>query len=672
MAKVRLRTYADEIDSYMYQTVGHDAVHVVAAAMGVPLYRACIRGQPNNQGPIYGQRDPTSSTYDAHDETEDLYHLLREVKAHHPDIEGVSVGAILSNYQRVRVEHVALRPDIQMQPLAYLWQRNQTSLLHEMNASGLDAIVIKVAGIGLGERDLGKTLRVLTPKLEHLHQLYGAHVCGEGGEYETLSLDSPLFQQRISMYVGSYLLSDDTEVVVHHDAAFASVSYLRLRQTSLIDKEHYGPEMVRTQLSAPPLLDPLGIASLRAIERAPVAPLQDSVSNYTMAAWLPSLSVAVRGPWLSIANLCASASSASFEDGARDLFARLDATLRAHGYERTDVTHINVYLASQVHFAAINAVYRTFFGAAPPSRACIALPVGHGAHVMLDVVACRPSAQSERRSLHVQSRSYWAPANIGPYSQAVGDYGRIYMAGQIGMEPCTLDVPSSPSLQLALALQHQRRIALAVREWGTQGHIEGGICWLAMQPDHSWSEAVGRAWQAESEADESHCAHAHPHAQSFDDNAWLATTASTIPLLCVYLGRDALPKRAVAEWQLTASMPSEEADAPQAFRGTLVQGGMAFTYRVLAQGPHSCGIVLLTPSEAPDSLDEQAHRVLAWAARSVHAKLLYPTTQGPEAAQAHVASLLGADAALSCLPVFGWSWAGEDLDSTSVGALVWT
>lgn len=27
--------------------------------------------------------------------------------------------------------------------------------------------------------------------------MYGLHVCGEGGEYETLTLDSPLFKQRI-------------------------------------------------------------------------------------------------------------------------------------------------------------------------------------------------------------------------------------------------------------------------------------------------------------------------------------------------------------------------------------------------------------------------------------------------------------------------------------------
>lgn len=97
---------ADEIDSYMYQTVGHDAVHAVAAAMGLPLYRAEITGEPLNQGAVYGARDPHATKESARDETEDLYRLLCTVKAHHPDVEGVSVGAILSNYQRVRVEHV--------------------------------------------------------------------------------------------------------------------------------------------------------------------------------------------------------------------------------------------------------------------------------------------------------------------------------------------------------------------------------------------------------------------------------------------------------------------------------------------------------------------------------------------------------------------------------------
>lgn len=39
------------------------------------------------------------------DEVEDLFMLLQEVKDN-IDIEAVSVGAILSDYQRVRVENV--------------------------------------------------------------------------------------------------------------------------------------------------------------------------------------------------------------------------------------------------------------------------------------------------------------------------------------------------------------------------------------------------------------------------------------------------------------------------------------------------------------------------------------------------------------------------------------
>lgn len=191
----------DELDSYMYQTVGHDAVQAVADAMALPLYRAHIRGTPRNQGAVYGARDPAQRDIDARDETEDLYELLKLVKLHHPHVAGVSVGAILSNYQRVRVEHVCLRPELSLQPLAYLWRRHQPTLLYDMISSGLVAAVIKVAGIGLSDKDLGRTLAQLSGKLERLSDMYGAHMCGEGGEYETLALDSPLFRHALAMYV---------------------------------------------------------------------------------------------------------------------------------------------------------------------------------------------------------------------------------------------------------------------------------------------------------------------------------------------------------------------------------------------------------------------------------------------------------------------------------------
>ena len=45
-----------------------------------------------------------------------------------------------------------------------------------------------------------------------------------------------------------------------------------------------------------------------------------------------------------------------------------------------------------------------------------------------------------RKVLHVQSISSWAPSCIGPYSQATILHSLLHMAGQIGLDP--------PSMQL--------------------------------------------------------------------------------------------------------------------------------------------------------------------------------------------------------------------------------
>lgn len=61
----------DELDSFMYQTVGHDAIHLYSECMQVPLYRREILGESVLQGSDY--------TVTPEDETEDLFMLLKEV-----------------------------------------------------------------------------------------------------------------------------------------------------------------------------------------------------------------------------------------------------------------------------------------------------------------------------------------------------------------------------------------------------------------------------------------------------------------------------------------------------------------------------------------------------------------------------------------------------------------
>jgi diphthine-ammonia ligase len=107
----------------------------------------------------------------------------------------------------------------------------------------------------------------------------------------------------------------------------------------------------------------------------------------------------------------------------------------------------------------------------------------------MEVLAFKPSpsssAQAERsqgkKSLQVRGLSYWAPAVIGPYSQAVMVSGIpldlhlplylihtlniqannfLFISGQIGLIPSShsLPTPSSLSLEAALSLQHTKRI----------------------------------------------------------------------------------------------------------------------------------------------------------------------------------------------------------------------
>jgi diphthine-ammonia ligase len=217
---------ADELDSYMFQTVGHTVIGAYAACMGgVPLYRRAIqrggskgaRRRRTRQPPLlllhatcpkgaggaraqcvagsWGvERRMVYERTDG-DEVEDLYELLLEVTRAQPEVTAVSSGAVLSDYQRLRVEHVCDR--LGLTSLAYMWQRPQQQLLRTMVERGVDAIVVKVAAMGLQPAQLGRTIAELAPRFCELEDKYGNHAAGEGGEYESLTLDCPLFSQRL-------------------------------------------------------------------------------------------------------------------------------------------------------------------------------------------------------------------------------------------------------------------------------------------------------------------------------------------------------------------------------------------------------------------------------------------------------------------------------------------
>ncbi|KAI8367755.1 hypothetical protein BD560DRAFT_454888 [Blakeslea trispora] len=502
----------NELDSFMYQTVGHDAIHLYSECMDLPLYRREILGGSVLQGSDY--------TVTANDETEDLYMLLSEVLKDHPDIQGVSVGAILSNYQRVRVEHVCHR--LGLTSFAYLWRREQQELLFEMANAGVNAILIKIAAIGLKPVHLGKSIGQMYPYLCKMHDMYDLHICGEGGEYETFTIDCPLFKKRIVV--------EETETVVHSDDAFAQVAYLKFKSCSLVEKTAEEMDISQTVIQ-----DWKSWSSYDAIVASVEGISSPSVSDNLSLGHLPELSSSATYhdhlPFFVLGGTTAYSDHQphafnSIEEETEACMTLVQDRLAEKGLCWKDVVTVNVSVRDMNDFGRINAVYQTFFDINPSPRALVGGHLEDNARLKIDLVAIKTEASVKRETMHVQGISYWAPANIGPYSQSVITRGHAFIAGQIGLIPTTLELPSPPSFtqEVALSLRNLENI-VSVLDLPLQSNV--ALC---------------------------HCYVSHPDYLPLAHAAWNTYHQGTPPPT-LYAAVPSLPKGAMVEWQVMMYAP---------------------------------------------------------------------------------------------------------------------
>ncbi|KAM9238999.1 diphthine--ammonia ligase isoform 3-T3 [Leptosomus discolor] len=402
----------DELDSYMYQTVGHHAIDLYADALDLPLYRGFIKGTSVNTGRVY--------TTCQEDEVEDLYHLMKLVKEKER-VEGVSVGAILSDYQRVRVEDVCRR--LNLQPLAYLWRRNQEMLLKEIISSNIQAIIIKVAAFGLDpDKHLGKTLDQMEPYLLKLSEKYGVHVCGEGGEYETLTLDCPLFKKKIVV--------DSAKVVVHSADAFAPVGYLHFLKLHLENKgESSGTFMVNSCSCEVSCNDDIFPSSEEHEPQKNIPVIWKSLKHDSLdfSKTFGNSGKSLSGyQWFSgITAHFLPSKGKNAQEAAREAFSSLQANMTSEGLKLKDIILVHLYMKNMKDFNVINSVYVTEFDLCPPARVCVETLLPDGVLFYIDCLAHKYDIATddvlhdEKLVMQVQSISHWAPASIGPYSQSI-------------------------------------------------------------------------------------------------------------------------------------------------------------------------------------------------------------------------------------------------------------
>ena len=470
----------DECESHMFQTIGHNVVKDLAACMDVPFFTTGLQGSSLTTSLQY------QST--AGDEVEDMYALLAHIQATIPNVQAVSSGAILSSYQRLRVEEVTSR--LGLTSLAYLWHRDQSELLDDMIAHGMEAILVKVASMGLlPNKHLGRSLAELRPHLHNINRLYGVHVCGEGGEYESLTLDCPLYTSR--------LVLDDTEKVGDLRTDIAPVAVFRINKWHLQKKDGHDamkaikelewrvdenlPSAADDAAAASTTATPITMAALSthftaisADVAVPTFPASNRVGSWCFVATAgpDAESTAATVAATASSSAATSSPSAAAASPLSPVAASLTAcvshvtrTLNAEGFDLSSVLYVQLFLASMGDFEVANAQYKKLFSMLnAPSRACVQLPpvsasdpslapASHGG-LSLDCVASR----SARHVLHVQSISEWAPACIGPYSQASKLAPYLWLAGQIGLDPALMTLPASPALQASLAFRHCSRV----------------------------------------------------------------------------------------------------------------------------------------------------------------------------------------------------------------------
>ena len=135
------------------------------------------------------------------------------------DVEGVVAGALWSDYQWDRMNMICGELDLKF--IAPLWRKDQDLLYDEMNSAGIKAIIAGVFAEGLNEKHLGMPLDSdMKSKLLELRGKYGVSIMGEGGEYESMTLDSPVYN--------SYLEITDSEKLMERSAGTLNVKGVRL------------------------------------------------------------------------------------------------------------------------------------------------------------------------------------------------------------------------------------------------------------------------------------------------------------------------------------------------------------------------------------------------------------------------------------------------------------
>ncbi|MCX8184843.1 MAG: diphthine--ammonia ligase [Sulfolobales archaeon] len=186
-------------DSWLFHTVNVLWSKLHGEAMGIPVHLV----------PVSGFKDF---------EYLELRDSLHQLLTTHSDVDYLVAGAVKSKYQLEKFK--ALAEELGLKLYAPLWGRREEELL-EREVGELSFIVTAIQAYCLSPRLLGNpSSSEIIYLLTKAHRECGVSLVGEGGEFETFVIRSPLFRGRgvavrrgrmvlhPHMFTGYYIIED--------------------------------------------------------------------------------------------------------------------------------------------------------------------------------------------------------------------------------------------------------------------------------------------------------------------------------------------------------------------------------------------------------------------------------------------------------------------------------
>lgn len=174
--------------SYMFQSAGCELVTLQAQALDLPLLVQETSGEKEI-------------------ELDDLKILFSNAK-HKFGIEGIVTGAIASTYQASRIQKLC--NELGLWCFNPLWQINQKLYLKQLLKDKFSIILSGIATYPLTSKYLGKKITLkLSKELLVLADKYKISPIGEGGEFESLVLNSPLHKKKIKIIKKNIIMDSE-------------------------------------------------------------------------------------------------------------------------------------------------------------------------------------------------------------------------------------------------------------------------------------------------------------------------------------------------------------------------------------------------------------------------------------------------------------------------------